>query len=239
MSNQSWSIVIFCYNECESVSRVYESVKQVLDKMQVQNHEVIIVDDGSNDGSKEVISKLRTENPSLITIIHENNKGIGQALRSGYFAAKNENICAVPADGQFDVEELLPYANISENEFISFFRKENTTYSMARNVLSHANKMVNKFLNGFYMLDVNWVKIYKREKLINLNLELQSSLIESEICAKLIKTNNKPQEVVSKYLARTHGVSKGASGKIVWQALKDTMQLFWVLRGFRKASINN
>jgi glycosyltransferase involved in cell wall biosynthesis len=234
MEMQTWSIVIFCYNEAGTIEKVISKSHEVLKKMEVETFEVLVVDDGSTDGSREIIEKQVQKFSFLKYFPHSQNKGIGHALRTGYFNAKFENICAVPADGQFDLDELLPFANIGPKEFISFYRKENTTYSMARNALSHANKVINRVFNGFYLLDVNWVKIYKREVLCNLNLELESSLIESEICAKLIKTGHKPREIVSKYLARTSGTSKGASLKIVFQAVKDTYQLFTVLRKFSK-----
>ena len=238
MEKQSWSIIVFCFNEVGSVKNVINKIFDVFSKMNVSAFEVIVVDDGSTDGSFEILKEISETSDKINFIPHLKNKGIGFALRSGYFNAKNENICAVPADGQFDIEELLPYAFIPKDEFISFYRKENTTYSMARNALSQANKVINRVFNGFYLLDVNWVKVYKREELLKLNLELESSLIESEICAKLIFKRQKPVEIISKYLSRTSGESKGASGKIVLQALKDTYQLYKVLRKFRKGILN-
>lgn len=238
MEKQSWSIIVFCFNEVGNVKNVINKIFDVFSKMDVSAFEVIVVDDGSTDGSYEIIKEISETTYKINFIPHLKNKGIGFALRSGYFNAKNENICAVPADGQFDIEELLPYAYIPKDEFISFYRKENTTYSMARNALSQANKVINKVFNGFNLLDVNWVKVYKREELLKLNLELESSLIESEICAKLIFKRQKPVEIISKYLSRTSGESKGASGKIVLQAIKDTYQLYNVLRKFRKSIMN-
>lgn len=86
---------------------------------------------------------------------------------------------------------------------------------------------------GIYLRDVNWVKIYKRGALINLDLKLQSSLIESEICSKLLITKHKVTESVSIYHQRKFGKSKGASAKIVWQALKETLKLIFVIFLFR------
>lgn len=233
-NKQSWSIVVFCYNEEGAVQKVLTDVEKTLSQMDIAAYEVVVVDDGSSDGSQTKIQDYIKGKSNFSFLPHNVNKGIGQALRTGYFNSKFENICAVPADGQFDISELLPFSFVPEKTFISFFRKENTTYSIARNILSQANKVINKVFNGFYMLDVNWVKIYKREALVNLNLELQSSLVESEVCAKLILSGHKCEETVSKYLSRTSGVSKGASGKIVIQAIKDTYQLYKVLRKFRK-----
>jgi dolichol-phosphate mannosyltransferase len=233
-NKQSWSIVVFCYNEEGAVQRVLSDVENTLSQMDIAAYEVVVVDDGSSDGSQIKIQEYIKGKSHFSFLPHSVNKGIGQALRTGYFNSKFENICAVPADGQFDILELLPFSFVPDKSFVSFYRKENTTYSIARNILSQANKVINKVFNGFYMLDVNWVKIYKREAIVNLNLELQSSLVESEICAKLILSGHECKEVVSKYLSRTSGVSKGASGKIVIQAVKDTYQLYKVLRKFRK-----
>jgi dolichol-phosphate mannosyltransferase len=234
MEKQSWSVVVFCFNEVGAVEGVINKVLEVMGKMPLEAFEVVVVDDGSTDGSRELIARIAQQYATIKYVPHETNLGIGRALRTGYFNSKYENICAVPADGQFDIDELIPFAAVPQNEFVSFYRKENTTYSLARNLLSHANKVINQVFNGFYLLDVNWVKIYKREVIVGLGLELESSLVESEICAKLILSGYKPNQVVSKYLVRTSGESKGASGKIIFQAISDTYQLFKVLKRFRK-----
>ncbi len=234
MSNQSWSIIIFCFNEVGSVEQVVKKTLDTLDAMHVSNYEVLLVDDGSTDGSRDVVKNLPLVFPRLRLLFHEQNMGIGKALRTGYFEAQFENVCAVPADGQFDLAELLPYAEIPEKTIVSFYRKENTTYSFFRNSLSKANKQLNLWLNGFELKDVNWVKIYKGRELKKMNLEIESSLIESEICAKFMIHGYLIEEVESKYLQRVSGVSKGASFKIVKQALLDTLALSQVLRRYKK-----
>lgn len=230
---QSWSVVVFCYNEAGTVMSVIESSLDFFQKINCADYEVIVVDDGSTDGSTDIIRKGEKKYPNIKAIYHDKNKGIGQALRSGYFNAQYENITAIPADGQFDTNELIPFANINTNSFVSFYRKENTIYSLQRNILSYFNKKVNSFFMGIYLRDVNWVKIYKREAFIKLDLKLKSSLIESEICSKLLLNHHKAIETVSIYHQRKFGVSKGASAKIVWQALKETIKLIFVIFLFR------
>lgn len=234
MKMQSWSIVVFCYNEVKTVANVMTKAENIMAMMGISDYEILVVDDGSTDGSREVIEAASKNIAHCKLVFHGQNQGIGAALRSGYFNATKENICAIPADGQFELKELIPHATVQENHFVSFYRQENTTYSPARNLLSFANKMVNKYLNKFHFKDVNWVKIYKRPLLETLDLEIQSSLIESEICAKLVYLGNKVIEVRSVYLPRTAGVSKGASFKILKQAIRDTIQLSLVLARFRK-----
>ena len=230
---QSWSIVVFCYNEVGTVAQVVARAQRLLVAMEVPRYELIVVDDGSTDGSSEVIRRMADSSTEVRAIFHKQNLGIGHALRAGYAAARYENLCAVPADGQFDLDELLPFGNLEPDCFVSFYRRENTTYTPARNALSYANRLLNRWLIGLNLRDVNWVKIYKTAQVQSLPLALESSLVESELCAKLQRSGYRALEVESKYLPRTSGQSKGASWPVVRQALRDTVHLSRVLRQFK------
>lgn len=232
---QSWSIIIFCYNEKGNVGKVIKECIDVLQKMSAER-ELIIVDDGSTDGSIEEIEQeiSKTQTETIKFIKHTVNQGIGMTLKTGYATATKENVCAVPADGQFDIKELLPFAIVDTKTFISFYRKENQSYSVLRNILSLFNKLFNKFLLGISFKDINWVKIYKTSTLKELNLQLKSSLIETEICAKLVVQGNAFIEVESKYLTREHGVSKGASWKIVSKVLMELINVYVSVSTFKR-----
>ena len=232
-NSQSWSVIIFCFNEEKSIQTVFSSANEVLKKMTGENYEIIIVDDGSIDQSPSIIKEIAGNNKNVIPVFHSENKGIGQTLRSGYDKVRFENVSAIPADGQFDVSELLAHPTVPAKTFISFYRKENLQYSLFRNILSYINKLVNDYFLGIKLKDVNWVKIYKREELMNLDLQIESSLIESEICSKLFLRGNKVIESVSVYHPRKGGESKGASLKIVLQALKDTWKLIKVVNRYK------
>ena len=90
---------------------------------------------------------------------------------------------------------------------------------------------------GITLKDVNWTKVYKKKDLDQLDLQLTSSLVESEICAKLLFLGKKVNEVESKYLPRTHGQSKGASAAIVKKALNDTWALISIMRKFKAQTV--
>lgn len=232
--SQSWSIIVFNYNEEVTVRGVIEGAISALEEMKITDYEVVVVDDGSADNSVNIIKETAQRNPRINFVKHEVNKGIGQTLIDGYNTASKENICAIPADGQFDIREILPYANVTDKNFVSFYRVENTSYGLFRNILSGVNRWVNKYLIGMNLKDVNWVKIYKNHHLKNLDLQLTSSLVESEICAKLIFNGNKPLEVQSRYLERTAGKSRGASFSIVFKAARETLTLVSILRKYKR-----
>ncbi len=229
--SQTWSIIIFCFNERDSVQRVFESVFKTMARMAPGKFEIVIVDDGSTDGSAEVIQKIKAKSSKVRVVFHPRNLGIGRALYSGYAHAQNENVCAVPADGQFNPGELIPFRNVPPKTFVSFFRKKQAGYNLFRLFLSAFNRLLNRILLGIHLRDVNWVKIYKLKELRKLNLRLRSSLIESEICAKLLARGNDCREIPSVYHQRRGGEAKGGSLLNVWRAFQETLRLAVIVRG--------
>ena len=230
---QTWSVGILCYNEVNTIEKVVLDTYRVLQQA-TNTFEVIVVDDYSTDGSREKAIELQKKYPQVKVVLHEVNKGIGHGLRSVYSNAIYENVTVTSGDGQFDVAEYLLYPEISKDNFISYYRRENTTYSLFRNILSLFNKELNKIFIGIDLKDVNWTKVYKKADVDKLDLQLTSSLVESEICAKLIYLGRKVIEVESKCLPRIFGESKGASSAIVKQAIKDIWKLILIMRKFRR-----
>lgn len=226
------SIVIFCFNEEHGILAVVLDTIKVLNQL-ASDYEIIIVNDGSTDSTLEILNKVEMTNPKIKLVSHSLNKGIGYALKTGYSLARFDYVCAIPGDGQFDVDELLilqPF--FPNNTFYSFYRPQ-TDYSFYRGLLSWFNRIFNQHFLGIYLRDVNWIKVYRKEQLDLVNTQLKSSLIESEICAKLYKLDVLPIEIPSKYLARSGGESKGGSWSTVKKALIELSLLWWVVYRFK------
>lgn len=236
MTDQSWTIIIFCYNEEGSICKVVEDVNSFIGKISPVKSEILIVNDGSTDGTKEQIQRLASIYDSIKIIEHPHNLGIGEALRTGYLNARYENVCSIPADGQFNLDELLPYASIPPKTFVSFHREVKTTYSSYRTFLSYMNRVINRQFLGLKMKDVNWVKIYKLVELKKIDIQMHSSLIETEICTKLLITKNEILEVPSTYNTRISGKVKGSSLKAVFAIFKELYKLIRIINQFKTKS---
>lgn len=230
---QSWSFGILCYNEIGSLPAVYDQVRKLIVDWGLSDWEILLVDDGSTDGTRDWIGRQSDADPAVKAILHPGNRGIGEGIRSIYFNATRENVVFIPGDGQFDVAELNPFPEFPASTFLSFYRIENLTYSTFRNALSWFNKIFNRAVLGLSLRDVNWVKVYKREILTGLDLRLHSSAIESEICAKLTVSGIRPLEIQSRYLPRRHGVSKGASLKSIFLVLRELFRLYKAVALYR------
>lgn len=227
---QKWSIIIFCYNEEGNIRNVIQKAVEVLGIISPGGYEIIIVDDGSTDRSHEIIREETLGKTFFKVVFHKENLGIGKTLTDGYALAVNENVCAVPGDGQFDLNELLPFSVIPDDYIISFFRRKKTYYSYFRQILTRINKLINYYFLGIKMRDVNWVKVYKNKNLKKITTVLTSSLVESEICAKMMINKHHLVEVESVYHPRQSGESKGSSMKIIVQAMMDIIKLIKAIK---------
>ncbi len=229
MKIKSLSIFIFSFNEAEAIQMVVEKSNHFL-KNNVDDGELIVINDGSTDGSKEEL--IRLQNDYNFTLInHETNLGIGNALKNGYQTASKEFVVGIPGDGQFNVSELLEIKNWNTNTFYSFYRMEKR-YNWYRSFLTKGNLFLNQLLLKNRLKDVNWIKVYSKKQLQEANPELNSSLIESEISSKLIKKGYVFEEIPSTYLPRNFGVSKGGNIKTVSKAFIEMFHLVQIVKKF-------
>lgn len=220
------SIIIFCYNERENVEAVLLDVLAMAQNT-FSACEIIVVDDGSTDGTQELFEKYS----SIRYIKHTNNRGIGEALRTGYATATMEYVSAIPGDGQFDVKELAIVSPFNFNQFYSFYRPI-TNYSIYRRSLTCLNKVFNAVFIGLRIRDVNWIKVYRKDQLVFVNPQLTSSIVESEICAKLMKSGIRPVEIASVYHTRKTGQAKGGNWKTLRKAIGEMLALYSVTKSF-------
>lgn len=226
-----FSIIIFCFNESGNLHRVVAEVGQVMDRL-ASDYEIVLVNDGSTDGTAALCDQLATTSTSIRAVHHPMNLGIGEALRTGYREATMNYVCAIPGDGQFRITDLLLLSPFGTDRFVAFYREE-TGYNLYRRTLTWSNRAFNQHVLGVFLRDVNWVKVYRREHLAMTRPELRSSLIETEIAAKLAKCRVYPMEVPTTYLKRDFGSPKGGSWRTLRMAISEMFRLWRVCSNFK------
>lgn len=97
-----FSIIVPAYNEEDVIERFSENLQRVLSES-ADTYEIIVVDDGSNDKTFSIASKI----PGIKIIRHPYNKGNGAAVKTGILKAKGENLVIIDADGQHDPQHIL------------------------------------------------------------------------------------------------------------------------------------
>jgi glycosyltransferase involved in cell wall biosynthesis len=94
------SVIVMAYNEVESLASTVEEIQGVLSETSL-SHEIVIVDDGSDDATGELAERLRRRVPAVRVVHHQTNLGLGGVYRTGFATARGELVTFFPADGQF------------------------------------------------------------------------------------------------------------------------------------------
>src|ERR1044071_7454487 len=102
---ESISVFFPAYNDEASIARLVAETLALLPGL-TDDFEVVVVDDGSTDGTARVLDELAREDPRVRVVHHEVNRGYGAALRTGFASATKELVFYTDGDGQYDVREL-------------------------------------------------------------------------------------------------------------------------------------
>jgi glycosyltransferase involved in cell wall biosynthesis len=107
MKQTTSSISVFfpCYNDSQSIGKLIDDAHEVLSSL-TNNFEIIVIDDGSKDNSRDILKEYAKKYKTLKLIFHPKNKGYGGALKSGFKTAKKDLVFYTDGDGQYDVKEL-------------------------------------------------------------------------------------------------------------------------------------
>ena len=209
------SIIIPCYNESNTILSLIEAVKQ----SPVKNKEIIIVDDGSKDGTRDILSSLK--DPEVRTIFHKSNQGKGAALRTGFREATGDICIVQDADLEYDPQEFpVVIQPIIEGKadvvFGSRFqsgRPHRVVYFWHR-IGNGVLTLMSNFFTDLNLSDMETCyKAFRREIIQSINIRENRFGFEPEVTAKVAKMNLRIYEVGISYYGRTYDEGK----KIGWK----------------------
>ncbi len=226
-----FSIIIFAYNEEKNIAKVINQTIDFLNQPRYKSSEIIVINDCSTDQTASVIDSFNKKFQNFKSVHLPKNMGIGNALNTGYDLAINPFVCAIPGDGQFNIFEINHVLEIGKNEFITFYRKQKN-YNAYRFFLTYLNQKYNEWVLKIDVPDINWIKIYHLNQISKKYRQLNSSLVETEICAKLIKSGYTHLDFSSEYIKRDFGKAKGGNWNTLKKALREILKLYLIVQKF-------
>ncbi len=223
----SLSVVIPCFNECATIEQIVEAVQAT-----GRADEIIIVDDGSTDGTREVLRDLEQQ-PGVRVFYHERNRGKGAAVRTGFDHATSQVLLIQDADLEYDPRDygalLQPIEEgrakvVYGSRFLGGPRTAMLFWHMVGNRLLTftTNILYNTILSD---METGY-KVFRAEVLRGVPLRSRRFEFEPEITAKVLKRGFRIVEVPIKFFPREYAEGK----KITW---KDAPAAFWTLVKYR------
>lgn len=212
------SIVVPVYNEVNTIETILDRISLCETSL---SKEIIIVDDFSTDGTRELLSKIQSEAKNHLKIVfHNKNMGKGAALRNGFSAATGDIILIQDADLEYDPSEYPKLLAPILDEKADVVYGSRFVGSEPHRVLLFWHSMGNRLLtflsNMFTNLNLTDMetcyKVFRKDVLSNLDLRENRFGIEPEITAKIARLNCRIYEVGISYSGRTYQEGK----KINW-----------------------
>jgi glycosyltransferase involved in cell wall biosynthesis len=195
------------YNELKSIEPMTRKALQVMQTV-ADDFEILIIDDGSTDGSENIADQLAAEDPRIRVIHHQGNKGYGQALRTGWASASKDFVVYTDCDEPFDLWQIGEALNKLEGYDMVIGYRLNRWEGWRRLVYSNIYNGLVRVLFGVHVRDVNFsFKVIRRESLQKLRLAAGSVFIDGELLAEAARYHLKITQMPVQYLLRQHGES--------------------------------
>lgn len=209
------SIIIPCYNESSTILSLIDAVKQ----SPIKDREIIIVDDGSKDGTRDILRELK--DPEVRVFFHKANQGKGAALRTGFQEATGDICIVQDADLEYDPQEfpvviepiLEGKADVVFGSRFQSGRPHRVVYFWHR-IGNGVLTLMSNFFTDLNLSDMETCyKAFRREVIQSINIRENRFGFEPEVTAKVAKMNLRIYEVGISYYGRTYDEGK----KIGWR----------------------
>lgn len=231
--NKLSSITAFfpAYNDAGTIAQLITTVNIVLPEL-CDSYEIIAIDDGSRDGTAELLDQLSMDIPALRVIHHSNNLGYGAALRSGFSAATKDWVFYTDGDAQYDPKELGKLTSVV-----------NDTINVVNGYKLHrSDPTLRIWLGTLYRRAVEWIfripirdvdcdfRLISRKKLSGIELHCQSGAICVELIKKLETNECVFAEVPVNHYPRQFGHSQFFRIKPIFTTFYELIGLYKELK---------
>ena len=226
--NFKLSVIIPCYNEKKTIQAILEKVIESLNNYKIVDYEIIIVDDSSDDGTKELLNEIKNKE-KMVVFFHETNLGKGAAIQTAIQHITGDITIIQDADLEYDPYDynklLLPFFETNADVVYGSRFLGGGKYTRIHFFWHYlANKILTFFCNSLINLNLTDMetgyKVFRSSILKSITLREKTFAFEPEITIKLSKKKCKFYEVPITYNGRSYEDGKKIGLKDAFIALK-------------------
>lgn len=219
------SVVVLAYNEIDTLERTCQEILETVEQIGV-DAEVLVVDDGSTDGTGVLADKLAEADARIRVIHHQPNLGLGGVYRTGFTEARGLYVTFFPADGQFPasiIGEFLP--QMTDHDMVLGYLPRRESSLVAKG-LSLAERALYRVVLG-RMPRFQGILMFRRSLLLRHSLQSQGRgwAVLLEFIIRCSRDECRIVNVATDVRARTHGRSKVNNLRTIWSNLLQVLAL--------------
>lgn len=230
-SDKGISAFFPAYNDGGTIASMVLAAILVLQSL-TDDYEVIVVNDGSSDYTKDILDELERRYEKVRVIHHERNKGYGGALRTGFATASKDFIFYTDGDAQYDVRDLPSlWEQMRDGVDLVQGYKISRSDPLHRVIIGRTYHWLAKLAFGLRLKDVDCdFRLMRRSIFDKVHLKSDSGVICVEMMKKIQDAGFRITEVPVHHYHRAYGRSQFFNFRRIFRVARDLSQLWWRLR---------
>lgn len=228
--HRSLTIFFPCYNDAGTIGSLAAAADVVANEY-TEDYEIIVVDDGSSDSTRELLGEVQRKYSRLRLVLHEKNRGYGAALQSGFASATKELVFYTDGDGQYDVFELRKLLPVMQDgvDVVNGYKIARSD-PWHRIVLGKIYLWLMRLLFNFHVRDVDCdFRLMRRRIFDTICLHHASGVICLELVKKIELAGYRFVEFPVHHYHRTHGKSQFFNLRRLLVTGVNILRLWWEL----------
>lgn len=223
------TVAIPAYNEVEDLRDVVVAAVAQIDALKIDGN-VLIVDDGSRDGTAELADELAATLPRVVVRHHATNQGFGGAIRSALTTTTARFVFLAPADGQVPLDVLPAFWHLHDSADVIAGIRHQRQDGLVRRLASMGYHALSRLILGVKLTEFTSVLMFRQEILVMpMTAHPRSAALLAEIMCQAQRRGARFAEVPFRHLPRRRGRSK-ASLWVAAMTLLDLGRVAWSIR---------
>jgi glycosyltransferase involved in cell wall biosynthesis len=226
----SLTVSLPAYNEEGNIGAMVDMVRQQVGPL-VDDLEIIVVDDGSRDGTADVVAEIASRDPRVRLVRHPVNQGYGAAVYDGIRAASKAFVFFTDSDLQFTFDELPAFlACVRDADMIIGYRQARSD-PWFRRVFGYGWSWLVNVLFGHTARDVDCAyKLFRREVIEQVDVVSRGAMFSAEFLVRTRRAGFRVAELPVSHHPRVAGKQTGANPRVILRAFRELIRLRWRMR---------